>query len=118
MNMTAVGEISSALLRGMQGAHLPVAVSHGEGRAVFASDTNNQGVVLRYASDGRAGVMDYPANPNGSGDGVAGICNTDGRITLMMPHPERVHRNVQFPWTKCFRAVIILRSSYQPSACD
>lgn len=87
----------SVLLRGMEGARLPVAVAHGEGRADFRApqDRSAVRVALRYV-DGRGQVATrYPHNPNGSPDGIAGLCNDDGRITLMMPHPERVFRTVQ-----------------------
>lgn len=84
----------SVLLKGMQESILPIAVAHGEGFATL-SDTDIAGmsahgqIVMRYVdSHGRA-TEHYPLNPNGSPQGVTGICSTDGRVTLMMPHPER-----------------------------
>jgi len=94
----------SLFLRGMQGAVLPIAVAHGEGRADFgdpaaAGEALAQGVVaLRYL-DGHGLVAEtYPANPNGSPLGITGLTTTDGRVTIMMPHPERVFRSVQNSW--------------------
>jgi phosphoribosylformylglycinamidine synthase len=94
----------SVLLAGMAGSVLPIVVSHGEGRAEFqgaaqqaACDASGT-VGLRYVE--RKGVVAarYPANPNGSPDGLAALCNLDGRITLAMPHPERAFRDVQMSW--------------------
>jgi phosphoribosylformylglycinamidine synthase len=83
---------------------LPIVVSHGEGRALFnRPDAAHQllaggRVALRFV-DNRERMTDrYPANPNGSPLGIAGITNTDGRVTLLMPHPERVFRSVQMSW--------------------
>jgi phosphoribosylformylglycinamidine synthase len=94
----------SVLLAGMAGSVLPIVVSHGEGRAEFrdaaqqvACDASGT-VGLRYVE--RKGVVAarYPANPNGSPDGLAALCNLDGRVTLAMPHPERAYRDVQMSW--------------------
>jgi phosphoribosylformylglycinamidine synthase len=90
----------SILLRGMAGSRLPIVVSHGEGRAVFAS-AEQQGraaVALRYATHGGGAATSYPLNPNGSPGGITGLTNRDGRVSLMMPHPERVFRTVQMSW--------------------
>ena len=94
----------SLLLQGMHGARLPIAVAHGEGRVEFADPEDREAserdglVVLRFA-DNRAGVAErYPANPNGSAGGITGLTTRDGRVTVMMPHPERVFRGVQQSW--------------------
>lgn len=90
----------SVLLKGMAGSRLPIVVSHGEGRARFSDDAHraSAAVVLRYVdSEGRV-TQAFPANPNGSPDGIAGLSSRDGRATLMMPHPERVFRSVQMSW--------------------
>ena len=90
----------SVLLAGMGGSRLPIVVSHGEGRARFSDDAHRAtaAVALRYV-DGEGRVTQaFPANPNGSPDGIAGLTSTDGRATLMMPHPERVFRTVQLSW--------------------
>ncbi len=83
----------------MEGARLPVATAHGEGRASFAGgEIADSQVCLRYIeSDGEAAEI-YPANPNGSPLGITGLCNTDGRVTILMPHPERTLRAVNFSW--------------------
>jgi phosphoribosylformylglycinamidine synthase len=91
---------SSILFQGLEGAILPVVVSHGEGRAWFepGSDSTQAHGVMRYVDDAGAATERYPHNPNGSGNGLTGFTNADGRITLMMPHPERVVRNIQLSW--------------------
>ena len=94
-----VGESPSIFLRGMAGSKIPVAVAHGEGRAVFA-DVIDQGAVdvaARYVEGGRVADR-YPANPNGSPDGIAGVASRDGRATILMPHPERTLRSANFSW--------------------
>jgi phosphoribosylformylglycinamidine synthase len=94
----------SVLLRGMQGSVLPIAVSHGEGRAAFATDADQQrctdgGLVACRYSDGRGNAARlYPANPNGTPAGIAALTTADGRATIIMPHPERVYRTVQNSW--------------------
>lgn len=93
-------ESPSILLRGMAGSRIPVAIAHGEGRAVFdtALDQAAARVALRFV-DGRGRVATrYPANPNGSPDGITGLTSEDGRATLLMPHPERVFRTAQMSW--------------------
>ena len=94
-----VGESPSVFLRGMAGSRIPVAVAHGEGRAVFASaiDQGAVDVAVRYVEGGRIADR-YPANPNGSPDGIAGVTSRDGRVTLLMPHPERTLRSANFSW--------------------
>ena len=94
----------SILFAGMAGSVLPIAVSHGEGRAAFvdaaqAAACEASGTVgLRYVVRAGEVASRYPANPNGSPNGLAALCNRDGRVTLIMPHPERVFRNVQMSW--------------------
>ncbi len=94
----------SILLSDMAGSHLPIVVAHGEGRAQFA-DLGAQAacdasgtVVLRYIENDLSLAQRYPANPNGSPHGITGLTSTDGRATIMMPHPERVYRTVQHSW--------------------
>lgn len=94
----------SILMSGMAGSHMPIAVAHGEGRAVFPSDeavarceaTNT--IILRYVESDLSHATAYPANPNGSTNSIAGLTSLDGRATIMMPHPERVYRTVQNSW--------------------
>jgi phosphoribosylformylglycinamidine synthase len=90
----------SIFMQGLEGAILPVVVSHGEGRADFAPGSNSAQVhgVMRYVDETGAATERYPHNPNGSEKGLTGFTNTDGRVTLMMPHPERVVRNIQMSW--------------------
>ncbi|HET7922129.1 MAG TPA: phosphoribosylformylglycinamidine synthase [Gammaproteobacteria bacterium] len=95
---------ASLFFAGMEGAVLPVAVAHGEGRALFPNPDGAQKllasarVAMRFLDNHEQVATRYPANPNGSPLGIAGITNTDGRFTLLMPHPERVFRSVQFSW--------------------
>ena len=100
--MTEVADSNSILLQGMAGSKMPIAVAHGEGRAEFSNEAAQQAVKnqvsLRYIENNGEIASRYPANPNGSPDGIAGLTNTDGRVTIMMPHPERVIRAVQNSW--------------------
>jgi phosphoribosylformylglycinamidine synthase len=120
LSLVEVVESPSLFLRGMAGSRMPIATSHGEGRAVFVDDTarysSSYTVGLRYVNN-YGGVADaYPANPNGSIDGICGVSNEDGRVTIMMPHPERValtrHNSwhpggwgSEGPWMRIFRNV-------------
>jgi phosphoribosylformylglycinamidine synthase len=103
-SLVAIEESPSIMLQGMAGSHLPIAVAHGEGRAEFKSDAHIAAVVersavaLRYVNNSGVVTEQYPANPNGSPEGITGLCNDDGRVTIMMPHPERVYRTVQHSW--------------------
>ena len=95
-----VVESPSLFLRGMAGSRIPVVVAHGEGRAVFATDIDQSAVDvgLRYLSADGCIAEAYPANPNGSPDGIAGLTSRDGRATILMPHPERTLRSTNFSW--------------------
>ena len=99
-----VEESASILTMGMGGSELPIVVAHGEGRAQFSSvhdlsalESSNR-VSLRYIDNQHQVAATFPANPNGSPNGVTGLCNADGRVNIMMPHPERVFRTVQMSW--------------------
>jgi phosphoribosylformylglycinamidine synthase len=82
----------------MEGSRLPVAVAHGEGRAELSGPEPLGISCLGFVdSHGNATVV-YPANPNGSPEGLTGLTSQDGRVTIMMPHPERVFRTVQLSW--------------------
>ena len=104
LTLVEVTESPSPFFSGMAGSRLPIAVSHGEGRAVFASAADEaallagQGAVLRYVDHYGQVATTYPRNPNGSPHGIAGITSRDGRVTLTMPHPERVYRTAQNSW--------------------
>ncbi|MEJ2308839.1 MAG: phosphoribosylformylglycinamidine synthase [Gammaproteobacteria bacterium] len=100
LSLVEVMESESILLRGMAGSRIPIAVAHGEGRAEFGSEDTmkNARVALRYIENDGSVAGKYPANPNGSPAGITGLTTTDGRVTIMMPHPERVFRSLQFSW--------------------
>ncbi len=94
--MARVVASPSILLTDLADMHAPIVVAHGEGRAEFAH--SQQLVCLRYVDDNGTATERYPANPNGSPDGITGLTTTDGRVTIMMPHPERVFLKRQFSW--------------------
>lgn len=100
--MVEVMESKSVLLDGMAGSRMPIAVSHGEGQAEFANDNAlsqvGAQVAMRYVDNYGKPTMQYPANPNGSPQGITGLTSQDGRSTIMMPHPERVFRAVANSW--------------------
>jgi len=98
--MVEVTASPSLFLAGMAGSRMPIANAHGEGRAVFRSDEDraNALVALRYVDSQGKATERYPGNPNGSRDGITGLTTPDGRFTIVMPHPERVHRTVQMSW--------------------
>jgi len=102
LSLVEVVESPSLFLSGMAGSRMPIATSHGEGRVVFDSDAaryaSSYTIALRYV-DNSGNVADtYPANPNRSLDGICGLSNEDGRVTIMMPHPERVAMTRQHSW--------------------
>ncbi len=92
----------SLFFAGMHGSQMPIAVAHGEGRAEFANEADVEAcrnlVAMRFVDNHGRSTMRYPANPNGSPLGITAITNDDGRITALMPHPERVYRTVQNSW--------------------
>jgi phosphoribosylformylglycinamidine synthase len=93
----------SILLAGMAGSRIPIVTAHGEGRAEFSSDAAlaqcEAGLTaVRFVDNYGATATRYPANPNGSPHGIAGLSSADGRVTIIMPHPERVFRTTQLSW--------------------
>ena len=96
--MVEIPPSPSIFFAGMAGSRLPVVVSHGEGRAVFAGDPAKTLVSMRYVDNRGAVATRYPFNPNGSPDGITAVTTADGRFTVMMPHPERIFRRVQMSW--------------------
>jgi phosphoribosylformylglycinamidine synthase len=104
LSLVRVEKSRSVLLAGMQGSLLPIAVAHGEGRAEFADDAARSAfeasdrVAVRFVDSHGEVATRYPENPNGSPSGIAAITSDDGRATLIMPHPERVFRAVQYSW--------------------
>jgi phosphoribosylformylglycinamidine synthase len=102
LSLVEVRDSPSIFMNGMAASRLPIATSHGEGRAVFASNAARVAagslVTLCYVDNYGAVADTYPANPNGSEDGICGLTTMDGRVTILMPHPERVARTVQNSW--------------------
>ncbi len=92
-----VGDSDSIFLQGMAGSRIPVVVAHGEGRVVFG-DRGEAQACLRYVDALGRPTERFPLNPNGSIGGAAGFSAAGGRVTILMPHPERVHRSVQMSW--------------------
>jgi phosphoribosylformylglycinamidine synthase len=91
----------SLFFAGMHGSRIPIAVAHGEGYADFSQRGDAKAVhrAMRFVDhDGRPADA-YPANPNGSPDGLTAVTTADGRFTVLMPHPERVFRNAQMSWS-------------------
>lgn len=104
LSLVRVEANNSAFLQGMEGSRFPLAVAHGEGMAEFAAASDlerlqsAQGIALRYTDNYGEPTERYPANPNGSPAAIAGVASRDGRVTIMMPHPERVFRASQNSW--------------------
>ncbi|MBA5249600.1 MAG: phosphoribosylformylglycinamidine synthase, partial [Gammaproteobacteria bacterium] len=107
-----IGQSNSLFLTDMQGSIIPIAIAHGEGRALFTNNPTHN-IALQYVDHNATPTQTYPHNPNGSDNAVAGITNDSGQVTIMMPHPERVIRTVQnshhpkdwnerSPWMKMF----------------
>jgi phosphoribosylformylglycinamidine synthase len=102
--MVQVQESNSIFLQGMAGSRMPIAIAHGEGHAEFESEEAlleadlSGTVALRFVDNHGKVTETYPANPNGSPRGITGLTSRDGRVTIMMPHPERVFRAVQNSW--------------------
>ena len=99
LSLVEVEDSPSIFFSGMAGARIPVATAHGEGRAEFRGGSSPAGLVaLRYIDSNGDATEHYPENPNGSPGGITGLCNADGRVTILMPHPERTLRTVNFSW--------------------
>ena len=94
--MCEILDSPSIFFRGMSGSKLPVVVAHGEGRAEGAKGA--QAPCLRFVDNRHRPTERYPANPNGSPEGLTGFTSRDGRATVLMPHPERTFRTVQLSW--------------------
>ncbi|WP_417663630.1 phosphoribosylformylglycinamidine synthase [Pseudidiomarina donghaiensis] len=102
-SLVEVQKNNSLFFEGMAGSRMPIAVSHGEGRAEFKGNdlatVNAEGLVtMRYINNRGDIAANYPANPNGSPEGITGLTTADGRVSIMMPHPERVFRTVANSW--------------------
>ncbi|HCB54719.1 MAG TPA: phosphoribosylformylglycinamidine synthase, partial [Gammaproteobacteria bacterium] len=90
-----IGQSNSIFLKDMAGSIMPIAIAHGEGRAIFKGNQSDQHIALQYVDHAGDLTQTYPHNPNGSDNAVAGVTNDSGQVTIMMPHPERVFRAVQ-----------------------
>ena len=101
LSLVEVLESPSIFFQGMAGSRLPIAVAHGEGYADFSQRGNAAKVhrAMRFVDHAGRPTEAYPLNPNGSPDGLTSVTTADGRFTVLMPHPERVFRNVQMSWT-------------------
>ena len=102
--LVRINESNSLWFQGMAGSHMPIAVSHGEGRVEFKTPENLTAlqaqnlIVAQYIDNNLNPTEVYPANPNGSALGITALSNTNGRVAIMMPHPERVFRTVSNSW--------------------
>ena len=105
LSLVEILESPSLFLQGMSGSRLPIAVAHGEGFANFEPGKGGRGnpgqviAAMRFTDNHGAPTEAYPFNPNGSPGGLTAVTTADGRFTAMMPHPERVFRNIQMSWT-------------------
>ena len=105
LSQVEVLDSPSLFFQGMAGSRLPIAVAHGEGYANFEVARGGRGnpaqaiAAMRFTDHHGQPTQAYPANPNGSAGGLTAVTTADGRFTAMMPHPERVFRNVQMSWT-------------------
>ncbi|MDX1677928.1 phosphoribosylformylglycinamidine synthase [Arsukibacterium sp.] len=103
-SLVEIQQSPSLFFSGMAGSRMPIAVSHGEGHAEFVSNealvkANHSGIVaMRFVDNFGKVTEQYPANPNGSPAGITALTSTDGRVSIMMPHPERVFRTVANSW--------------------
>ncbi|EQC00884.1 phosphoribosylformylglycinamidine synthase [Photorhabdus temperata] len=103
-SLVEIMDSPSLFLKDMVGSRMPIAVSHGEGQVEFRDSQHlkmlesNQLVALRYVNNYGQVTENYPANPNGSVNGITAVTSLDGRATVMMPHPERVSRTVNNSW--------------------
>ena len=94
----------SLFFKGMEGSRLPIAIAHGEGRPEFKNPADlaalqaNGQVAMRFITNAGAVAKSYPANPNGAEQGVTSVCNADGRVTILMPHPERTIAGAVGSW--------------------
>ncbi len=101
LSLVEVLDSPSLFFTGMAGSRLPIAVAHGEGFADFSQRGQPDAVhrAMRFVDHQGEATEAYPFNPNGSPNGLTAVTTPDGRFTALMPHPERVQRNLQMSWT-------------------
>jgi phosphoribosylformylglycinamidine synthase len=101
LSLVEVLDSPSLFFKGMAGSRIPIAVAHGEGFADFSQRGDPKAVhrAMRFVDNAGKPIETYPHNPNGSPDGLTAVTTADGRFTVLMPHPERVFRNVLMSWT-------------------
>jgi phosphoribosylformylglycinamidine synthase len=106
LSMVEVLQSPSLFFTGMAGSRLPIAVAHGEGFADFSQRGDAKAVhaAMRFVNNHGQPTEAYPFNPNGSPGGLTAVTTADGRFTALMPHPERVFRNIQMSWTNADRS--------------
>ena len=95
-----IKKTNSILFNEMENSIMPIAIAHGEGKASFNSrkSGSESNIAMQYVDHSGSPTQNYPHNPNGSENSAASICDDTGRITIMMPHPERVFRSIQNSW--------------------
>jgi phosphoribosylformylglycinamidine synthase len=93
-----IEKTNSIFFNGMEGSIMPIAIAHGEGKANFSTKQSKGNIAMQYVNYSGNSTQTYPHNPNGSENATASICDDSGRITIMMPHPERVFRAIQNSW--------------------
>ena len=112
LSRVKISKTNSIFFKDMEGSILPIIVSHGEGKAIFSNNKFSKTAIINYVDESNKVSMKYPFNPNGSINGSNGFTNNDGRITILMPHPERLYEISQYsykpadwqtsPWMKFF----------------
>ena len=93
-----IGKTNSIFFNEMEGSIIPIAIPHGEGKTNFNTEHSKANIAMKYVNYSGNPTQAYPHNPNGSENAIASICDDSGRITIMMPHPERVFRSIQNSW--------------------
>ena len=93
-----IGKTNSIFFNEMEGSIIPIAIAHGEGKTNFNTEHSTANIAMQYVNYSGNPTQAYPHNPNGSENAIASICDDSGRITIMMPHPERVFRSIQNSW--------------------
>jgi phosphoribosylformylglycinamidine synthase len=101
LSLVEIVESPSLFFQGMAGSRLPIAVAHGEGFPDFSRQGDASRVLraMRFVDHAGRATDEYPFNPNGGADGLTAVTTADGRFTVLMPHPERVFRNILMSWT-------------------